>query len=623
MGPRSSLLNPSDDCDSSRTPLSYSSRGLYSRKSSTSFTGSTKSSSGLSSSRGEKQSDASPWSSSHLWSSSRRDGEMKSELGLSGLGEGRVRSGLASSLYQPERVTSTYAQGARPKESTYSPYYSSSSSSSSSSPSSSSAARDGPLSRHSSSSAPQRSVLGGRSLGGRTTSHYLNVSSTARPSEQRAAARLSAPDSSSRTSRFGVAAAPPPSPPAPTRPAPDGEEPGGYRTCRRLLSRLFSRQSSQDSSSGSSSLGSLDGGSKDSAGGGSSGGAQKSLPGRGRSAAALTRTADDAGASSWQPSAPLGHRSPHLLPRRPAGDLDTRSSASTAPGGGGGGGGGGEAGRGGGGGGHSSQHLPRRWAYLQHSEAQAEDQDQEDQEGAVGFGSYADGRPRKLEEEEEYEAPPELRTAESFTARRRVAPRENSPGSLGGTEKAADEERDSAGSGSDQERLRKIKERLLLEESDEDEGDLCRICQMGEDSASNPLLQPCHCTGSLQFVHQDCIKRWLCSKIHSGTNLESVTTCELCKKTLHLDIDDFDVEELYRTYVQSECENFISSSLHLVGRFFDALEEMNLAGFNLVRILHEQMVNSEVSHSESEGEIQDNRPSIDFSDLEDDSEEEF
>lgn len=34
-----------------------------------------------------------------MWSSSRRDGEMKSELGLSGgLGEGRVRSGLTSSL---------------------------------------------------------------------------------------------------------------------------------------------------------------------------------------------------------------------------------------------------------------------------------------------------------------------------------------------------------------------------------------------------------------------------------------------------------------------------------------------------------------------------------------------
>lgn len=59
--------------------------------------------------------------------------------------------------------------------------------------------------------------------------------------------------------------------------------------------------------------------------------------------------------------------------------------------------------------------------------------------------------------------------------------------------------------------------RLLLEDSDEEEGDLCRICQMGEEAASNPLIQPCRCTGSLQYVHQECIKRWLCSKINSGT----------------------------------------------------------------------------------------------------------
>lgn len=58
---------------------------------------------------------------------------------------------------------------------------------------------------------------------------------------------------------------------------------------------------------------------------------------------------------------------------------------------------------------------------------------------------------------------------------------------------------------------------LLLEDSDEEEGDLCRICQMGEQSSSNPLIEPCKCTGSLQFVHQDCIKKWLRSKISSGT----------------------------------------------------------------------------------------------------------
>lgn len=57
---------------------------------------------------------------------------------------------------------------------------------------------------------------------------------------------------------------------------------------------------------------------------------------------------------------------------------------------------------------------------------------------------------------------------------------------------------------------------LLQEDSDEDEGDLCRICQMGETSSSNPLIEPCRCTGSLQYVHQDCIKKWLRSKISSG-----------------------------------------------------------------------------------------------------------
>ncbi|MEQ2190342.1 E3 ubiquitin-protein ligase marchf7 [Xenoophorus captivus] len=111
--------------------------------------------------------------------------------------------------------------------------------------------------------------------------------------------------------------------------------------------------------------------------------------------------------------------------------------------------------------------------------------------------------------------------------------------------------------------------RLLMEDSDEEEGDLCRICQMQEESSSNPLIQPCRCTGSLQYVHQECIKRWLRSKISSGkpplsdicttykncgTNLEAITTCELCKEKLRLNIDNFDIQELYRTHVQVPME---------------------------------------------------------------------
>ncbi|RVE74377.1 hypothetical protein OJAV_G00021310 [Oryzias javanicus] len=183
----------------------------------------------------------------------------------------------------------------------------------------------------------------------------------------------------------------------------------------------------------------------------------------------------------------------------------------------------------------------------------------------------------------------------------------------------------------DQEKLLKIKERLLLEDSDEEEGDLCRICQMGEESSSNPLIQPCRCTGSLQYVHQECIKRWLRSKISSGTNLEAITTCELCKEKLRLNIDNFDIHELYRTHVQSEYDEFISSGLYLVvllhfceQRFSDVLGAVDAAGlFNLVRILHEHMDNLEIPHEESDEEVQDNRPSVDFSDLDDDLEEEY
>lgn len=57
---------------------------------------------------------------------------------------------------------------------------------------------------------------------------------------------------------------------------------------------------------------------------------------------------------------------------------------------------------------------------------------------------------------------------------------------------------------------------LLLEDSEEEEGDLCRICQMAAASSSNLLIEPCKCTGSLQYVHQECMKKWLQAKINSG-----------------------------------------------------------------------------------------------------------
>ncbi|KAI5863310.1 hypothetical protein GGS23DRAFT_566357 [Durotheca rogersii] len=50
--------------------------------------------------------------------------------------------------------------------------------------------------------------------------------------------------------------------------------------------------------------------------------------------------------------------------------------------------------------------------------------------------------------------------------------------------------------------------------------DTCRICR-GEGTAEEPLFYPCKCSGSIKYVHQDCLMEWLS---HSQKK-----HCELCK----------------------------------------------------------------------------------------------
>lgn len=52
-----------------------------------------------------------------------------------------------------------------------------------------------------------------------------------------------------------------------------------------------------------------------------------------------------------------------------------------------------------------------------------------------------------------------------------------------------------------------------------DESDVCRVCRM-EATPNNPLHYPCICTGSIKFIHQDCLMQWL---DHSKKEY-----CELC-----------------------------------------------------------------------------------------------
>ena len=50
-------------------------------------------------------------------------------------------------------------------------------------------------------------------------------------------------------------------------------------------------------------------------------------------------------------------------------------------------------------------------------------------------------------------------------------------------------------------------------------GDICRVCRC-EGTPERPLFHPCICTGSIKFIHQDCLLQWL--------RYSKKEFCELC-----------------------------------------------------------------------------------------------
>ncbi|UJR29067.1 hypothetical protein I4U23_010281 [Adineta vaga] len=53
-----------------------------------------------------------------------------------------------------------------------------------------------------------------------------------------------------------------------------------------------------------------------------------------------------------------------------------------------------------------------------------------------------------------------------------------------------------------------------------DNPDICRICHC-ESTPDEPLISPCLCLGTMQYLHQSCLQRWIKSA--------GVKSCELCK----------------------------------------------------------------------------------------------
>jgi hypothetical protein len=108
----------------------------------------------------------------------------------------------------------------------------------------------------------------------------------------------------------------------------------------------------------------------------------------------------------------------------------------------------------------------------------------------------------------------------------------------------------------------------------------CRICFGTESLTENPLITPCDCTGSIKYIHTECIRHWLRSRIQTKTTFSTTSyywtdlNCELCKTSLPssvyymgMKIDLISIDYPDKPYILLEeysPDNFNSSGVHIV-----------------------------------------------------------
>ena len=82
---------------------------------------------------------------------------------------------------------------------------------------------------------------------------------------------------------------------------------------------------------------------------------------------------------------------------------------------------------------------------------------------------------------------------------------------------------------------KKINKKIETNESQHNKA--CRICYLEEETKDNPLVQPCICSGSMKYIHIDCLKKWVNTSVFTLLETKQYCNiyqykkdeCELCK----------------------------------------------------------------------------------------------
>lgn len=80
--------------------------------------------------------------------------------------------------------------------------------------------------------------------------------------------------------------------------------------------------------------------------------------------------------------------------------------------------------------------------------------------------------------------------------------------------------------------------------------DLCRVCRY-EGGPTNPLFHPCVCAGSIKYIHQDCLIRWLshrhsdlCEVCHHYYSFSNVYSTDMPNSLPFIEVYEYSAEKL-------------------------------------------------------------------------------
>merc|ERR1712061_446220 len=66
---------------------------------------------------------------------------------------------------------------------------------------------------------------------------------------------------------------------------------------------------------------------------------------------------------------------------------------------------------------------------------------------------------------------------------------------------------------------------------------VCRFCLDSENTPERPLIAPCRCSGSMKYVHRQCLDEWRVQSL----NPKTLVQCSICStrfRTKHIGIEE-------------------------------------------------------------------------------------